>query len=148
MAQVALPIVRVERFEPLASQRCVQKSQCPRSLWPLINRITLVHERANDATERVGQRSGVGLGFCQDLMERGGDPIPPRRTVMCVIGVAITKERREIAAAISASKFPQIISAISVRVRSLNCIGRINIPFAPAPTAHRSSIWGRGGHTQ
>jgi hypothetical protein len=76
-----------------------KRASAPGPLWPLINRITLVHERANDATERVGRRSGVGLGFCQDLMERGGDPIPPRRTVMCVIGVAITEERREIAAA-------------------------------------------------
>ena len=37
MAQVALPIIRVERLEALASQGCVQKSERPRSLWPLVN---------------------------------------------------------------------------------------------------------------
>src|SRR6516225_5434575 len=99
MAQVASSIVRVERLESLASECCVQESQRPRSFWPFVNRIALVHERATDATERVGWCSGVELGFSQDFVKDAGHPIPSRRTVMAVISIAIPEELREVTAA-------------------------------------------------
>ena len=72
-----------------------------------------------------------GLGFAEDLTEGFGNPPFSRRSVVAIVCLAVLEEFGEIAAASlllqrkkvsPVSKFPQIISAICVRVRSLNSI--------------------------
>ncbi|OUJ10210.1 hypothetical protein HK25_07890 [Acetobacter sp. DsW_059] len=69
MADIALFVFGIERFETLASKRQVECLESSRSLLWLVLCLGLIHEESNNAAECIRRRQIIGVRLLKDFAE-------------------------------------------------------------------------------
>jgi hypothetical protein len=97
--EIALLVLGVECLETLPRQGSVEDLE---RTWPvrsLIYGVSLVHEDADDAAERVWWGLSVGVRLFENLHQGPGRPDSAAGAVVRIVCVSITKEACDVAAA-------------------------------------------------